>query len=207
MGQEDNIAYSEEVLAFVAIANAFTQFIEQPDEQKLTGYVDRAHKLLPELYFRATQLPKVNAEYEEFNQRFVTEEDYDFHRDRLMKKFGQYDTFEEVFDPNRLEAEDYVGESIAENLADIYQDIKDFVLLYQVGSNEVMYEAIWELRQSFENYWGQKLVNTLRAIHQLRFSPEELDESESNQNENTIFKNPDTSNWFLSRRQEDFRDE
>jgi len=207
MGQEDKIVYAEEVLAFVAIANAFTQFIEQPDAHSLTNYVDSAHKLLPELYFRATQLPKVSSEFEEFNQRFVTEEDYEYHRSRLLNKFGQYDTFEEVFDPNRLEAEEYVGESISENLTDIYQDIKDFVLLYQIGSNEVMYEALWELRQSFENYWGQKLVNTLRAVHQLRFSPEELDENGSNQNENTIFKNPDTSNWFLSRRQEDFRDE
>lgn len=202
--------YAKEVLEFVVTANDYVLFLEEQDNYSLKEFVDKAHQILPELYFRLTKLPKVNSEFEDLNQKFVTEEDYEFLRQKLLKKFGEYDSFEEVFDNNRIEVEDHIGESISEYLTDIYQDIKDFVLLYQIGTNEVMYEAVWELRQSFEEYWGQKLANTLRAIHNLRYGPEELEEneeSEPGQADKQISENRNASDWFISRRQEDLRDE
>src|SRR5665811_1865626 len=32
----------------------------------------------------------------------------------------------------------------------IYQDLKDFVLLYKAGTDEVMNDAVWECRMNFE---------------------------------------------------------
>ena len=49
--------------------------------------------------------------------------------------------------------------SISENLADIYQDLKDFALSYRTGDEFVMQEALWECVDNFKNYWGQKLRN------------------------------------------------
>jgi hypothetical protein len=92
--------------------------------------------------------------------------------------------------------------TISENISDIYQDIKDFLLLYQTGAPEVMNDAVWECRMNFENIWGQKLVNAMRAIHRYLYSGEELTETEDlAADEKDELR--DTSSWFISKRQKD----
>ena len=39
-----------------------------------------------------------------------------------------------------------------------------------MGNDEVMNDALFECYLSFEEYWGQNLVNVLRAIHKLVYS-------------------------------------
>jgi hypothetical protein len=203
---EDQL-YGEDVLSFVKIAADFCATLEECDSTKLNDLLDKLHKQLPKLYYAAAGLPKFDSQFEDLGQRFVTEQDYELIRKKLLTKLGQYDAFEEVFDEARVEFEDSVGESISEELADIYQDIKDFILLFEVGTNEVMYEALWECKQSYQLYWGQKIVNVLRPVHSLRYSDEELEENTINKKENANFNAADTKNWIISRRQEDFRNE
>jgi hypothetical protein len=88
-------------------------------------------------------------------------------------------------------------------MADIYQDIKDFLLHYQTGTAEVMNDALWECRMNFENFWGQKLVNAMRAIHKFIYSGEEIGQPEEKSQENDEYRN--TSDWFITRRQKDLR--
>ncbi|MBN1597663.1 MAG: DUF5063 domain-containing protein [Bacteroidales bacterium] len=208
MSGSDSPVYKTDVINFVKIANEFTKFIEESDKTDLSDFIDKAHKLLPELYLMATLLPVLDAKFEDFNQRFVNEQDYEYVRGKMLSKLGQYDSYEEVFNKLGTETEDNFGASISENLADIYQDIKDFVLLYEIGSNEVMYEAIWECRQAFETYWGQRLTNALRALHFLRYTDEEIIEDENFiQNSDELPDDLDTSDWIISKRQEDYSDD
>jgi hypothetical protein len=207
MTKDNNPVYSTQILDFVEVAAEYCAFIEHTGTFGLNIWIDKIHKLLPAIYLKAAMLPVLTPAFEELNQRSVTENDYESVYKKMLVKLGEYDTFEEVFDPNRLEAENSVGESISENLADIYQDIKDFVILYEDGSYEVMYEAIWEVRQSFEQYWGQKLVNTLRALHYLNYTDTELDENSYKPEEDVNLNDIDTSNWIISRRQEDFQND
>jgi hypothetical protein len=88
-------------------------------------------------------------------------------------------------------------------MADIYQDMKDFLLLYQTGTREVMNDAVWECRMNFENFWGQKLVNSMMAIHKFIYSGEEIGKAEERKEGNE--EKRDTSEWFISRRQKDYR--
>ena len=200
------------------MANEFCGFVEQTDKFELKDFIDKSHKLLPFLYLKAVMLPELDPKYEEFNERFVTENDYNNVIKKIVTRLGQYDSYEEVFDPLHEETGTPVGASIAENLADMYQDLKDFILLYQIGSNEVMYEAVWECQQSFRHYWGQRLTNALRALHFLRYSDEEIEPDDNakpleninndiNTDDTDNIDDIDTSNWFITRRQEDFRDE
>ena len=72
----------------------------------------------------------------------------------------------------------YTG-SIAESLADIYQDLKNFIVNYKSGNEEVMNDAVWEVLMNFEEFWGKKLLNVLVAIHTVLYS--EDDEKETNE--------------------------
>jgi hypothetical protein len=120
-------------------------------------------------------------------------------------KFGTADDYLEVFDDQINEMDGPVVSSLAENMADIYQDMKDFLLLYQTGTKEVMNDALWECRNNFENFWGQKLVNALRAIHKFITSGEEISET-SEENKKTV-DDRNKSDWFISRRQKEFRED
>lgn len=87
-------------------------------------------------------------------------------------------------------------------MADIYQDLKNFLLLYQTGTQEVMNDAVWECKLNFEDYWGQKLVNSLKAIHKFIYSGEEIGKAEPRDTDDAERK---TSDWFITRRQKDLR--
>jgi len=66
-----------------------------------------------------------------------------------------------------------------------------------------MNDAVWECRMNFENFWGQTLVNSMRAIHKFIYSGEEIQRKEYEMDENKNKRN--TSDWFISRRQKEFR--
>lgn len=207
MSSSENPVYQEEVLDFLRSASEFCTCLEEVSEQKIGSFVKRLNLALPGMYSAAIALPELDARFGEFGQRFIDEQDYGYLRSKLSRKLGEYDAFEEVFDNNRIEFDDAVGASISEYLADIYQDVKDFLLLYHLGSEEVMYEAIWEVQQSFSNFWGQKVVNVLRAVHNLNYSGDVLEENPGKTKENNNFNTNDTSNWIISRRMKDRRED
>ena len=41
-----------------------------------------------------------------------------------------------------------------------------------------MNDALALCQENFRLYWGQKLVNTLRALHELKFASDTIDEEE-----------------------------
>ena len=67
---------------------------------------------------------------------------------------------------------------ISENLADVYQDTGNFISLFRQGNEEVMLEAIVLCRKNFREFWGQQLLNALKALHAVRYSDEGLLETD-----------------------------
>jgi hypothetical protein len=197
--------YSRNVVDFVAVANEFCKYAEHASELKGDELLKILQRILPLMYLKASLLPALNPFFEDGNEKFVTEEDWIGLNDILKEKFGTANDYLEVFDDKISETDGPVLSNISENMADIYQDIKDFLLLYQTGTEEVMNDAVWECRMNFENFWGQKLVNAMRAIHKFIYSGEEIGKVENDVNENDETRN--TSDWFISRRQKEIRGE
>lgn len=136
----------------------------------LPALADLTRKLLPLLYFKASLLPPVDTVSEEPLEKYVTEMEYNLHLQKWAVLLGEYDTYQEVFDPELQFGTEAVTASISESLLDIYQDLKDFLTSYSLGNEEVMNDALAECRAHFGEFWGQRLVNVLRALHQLVFS-------------------------------------
>jgi hypothetical protein len=195
--------YSRNVIEFVAVANEFSKYTEHASELKGDELLKILQRILPLMYLKASLLPQLEPFFEDGNEKFVTENDWIRIHDKLREKFGTADDYMEVFDEKSKETEGGVVATISENMADIYQDIKDFLLLYQTGTNEVMNDAIWECRLNFETFWGQKLVNSMRAIHSFIYSGEEIGMIEDD--EKNIQKVRNTSDWFISRRQKEYK--
>jgi hypothetical protein len=211
MEENSNPVYSQNAIEFVAVANEFCKFVEGAGELSLSNFVEISHKILPLLYLKGTMLPEISESFEEFNEKFVTEDGYTFIQQILLDKFGPYNDFDEIYDPLRQENDEPVRLSMAEHFADIYQDIKDFIMQYRDGTNEIMANALWECKQAFEQYWGQRIVNVQRVLHHLKYTVVDLDSGAENNDINQPgdpdYDNIDTSSWPISRMQEGYEDE
>ena len=203
MDSDTSPVYSRNVVEFVAVANEFCKYAEHAQQLKGDELLKILQRILPLMYLKASLLPQLEPFFEDGNEKFVTESDWMNINDILKEKFGTANDYLEVFDEKINETEGPVISSISENMADIYQDMKDFLLLYQTGTGEVMNDAVWECRMNFENFWGQKLVNSMRAIHKFLYSGEEIGKVEKEDDE--IDENRNTSDWFITRRQKDLR--
>jgi hypothetical protein len=199
-----SIVYSRNVVEFATVAREFCAFLENIKTHSRKSFVAASQKLLPLLYYKASILPETEPIFDEGNEKFVTEDYYFDIQNNLKQLLGPNDDFLEIYDPRADEGEGQYTASISEYLADVWQDLKNFTALYQIGKAEVMNDALWECRSNFQEYWGIRLANTIRAMHILQFSQIDL---EQNIETNEEIKEPDTSSWFITKRQNDLNSE
>jgi len=199
----DHVVYSKNVIEFVTIANEFCLLLETSAKIPKLEFIEKAQKLMPLLYLKACLLPKNETELEEEIEKFVSESDWEFIHSSVQAKMGAHDQYLEVFEEDMEYSETPVIASVSENFADIYQDLKDFLTSYRIGTMDVMNEALWDLNNSFYQHWGQNLVNSLRSIHQLVAKNENLDEEIDN-SVDTKLDNIDLSNSIFSQRKKEW---
>jgi len=126
--------------------------------------------ILPLLYVKALLLPEMEVidDGEEL-ETCVTEETYTLMNAQLADIMGDRDDYLDVFVEDMKYSDQPVTRYISEGLADIYQDIKDFIFVFRQGVNLNMHNALATCQENFRHYWGQKLVNTMRALHEVKF--------------------------------------
>lgn len=191
----DHIVYSKNVIEFVTVANEYCSFVENNGKFTRFQFVDRVQKLFPLLYLKASTISEIDDEGIETPEKFVSEVDYSFLLNKISEKLGQFDSYQEVFDEGMQFSEAAIDASISENICDIYQDLKDFLLSFRIGTVEVMTDALWECQNNFRIYWGQKLVNGLRAIHAMRYADNNLMEDETFSQPKVENEDDDNESW------------
>ncbi|WP_372647451.1 DUF5063 domain-containing protein [Draconibacterium sp.] len=176
----DQIVYSKNVVEFVTVANEYCSTIENVSHLTAEENLAKLQKLLPLLYLKASVVGKIEMVMDEELEKFVNELDYNVLHQKWLQLLGENDGFHEVFDPNIQFGEETVRASVSENLMDIYQDLKDCITNYSIGNEEVMNDAISECIYHFEEFWGQQLVNVMRAVHMLVYSGTDFSTESSN---------------------------
>jgi len=166
----DHIVYSKKVIEFVTVAAETCLFLEHANEFTKTDFVQKSIKILPLLYLDASLLDIPDPVFEEIPERFVNEEDYQYVHELVEQLLGSDDSYLEVFHPDMALSDTPIAAFVSENLADIYQELKDFAANYQLGDIDIMNDALVACLDAFGEHWGQKLLNALRALHALRFS-------------------------------------
>ena len=172
-----DVIFDKNSIEFVTVAAEFCGFMERMRQQHRREFVDTALKLLPLLYLKASLIPPCERVGMFDPETFVTEADYEHIRSNAAALLGAKDDYLEVFLPDMAYSDTPIKKSISEDLADIYQDLKDFICVFQLGLNETMHDSLVICKEHFAEFWGQRLVNTLRALHDVRYnSTEEEDE-------------------------------
>ena len=189
MEKESQTIFDKNVIEFVTVAAEFCAFLERAELMKRSTFVDTSLKILPLLYLKASMLPKCETIGDEAPETYVTEEIYEILRINLSGLMGDKDDYLDVFVQDMVYSDQPIKKSISEDLADIYQDIKDFIFVFQLGLNETMNDSLAICQENFGTLWGQKLVNTLRALHDVKYN--QLEEEEENGNEEGFYEPSD----------------
>lgn len=166
----DHIVYSQPVIDFVTVAVESCLFLEHATDETRDDFINKAVKILPLLYLKTALLPLPEPVFDDAPERFVTEEDYLFVKEQVEQLLGADDSYLEVFHPDMALSDTPIAAFVSENLADIYQELKDFAANYQLADQDIMNDALLTCLQAFGEHWGQKLLNAQRALHALRYN-------------------------------------
>lgn len=186
--EPDNIVYSPTVIDFVTVAVEFCAFLEKEETVSRENWIDKMLKLLPLMYIKASLLPQTVEVNDESPETFVKEEDYVRVAAVVSSIMGEEDVYLDVFVEDMKYSERPISAFVSENIADIYQDVRNFVSIYQYGLTDQMNDALLICQQNFKSYWGQKLINVLRPLHSIFYNVDENDNlSETDLNEEDLW--------------------
>ncbi len=168
MDKKENL--SPNSIAFIALATEYCREIKNARESDRDSFITAMIRLLPRIYISATDIKIVDTTGEMFVDSYLDEDYYENLRRHIETLMGPDDVYLEVFEDDMKYSDTPIGVSIAETLADIYQDLYNFVMAVEDIPNEQVNELISLCKENFEGYWGSKLCNVLRALHHLKYN-------------------------------------
>jgi hypothetical protein len=160
----EDVLYSRKVIDMLTVSNEYCLFLEKTENHSKEEIFQYMQKLLPLIYLKASLLPDIQADDENAAEHFVTEEQWENLFNTLNIKFGDDDIYYFI-DLHEKSHSDPVRASLSENLTDLYQDLKDFVLLYQKPIRASQENAVRDCKNLFEARFGYRLVNAQHTIH------------------------------------------
>lgn len=202
-----DFVYSEEILNFIQTAKDFCSWVEKADVYKRKTVLENGLRIIPVLYSQMTIIPETDPFFEEGNERFVTEQHWSEIYQRFSALLGPMNEYTDAAAIEEYDRSETVLRYVSEDIADIYQDIKDCVENYIIGTEEVMHDAIWECRSGFINHWGEKALRVSMQLHRMYFNADSFEDDDFFQSDEMKNKEINTDNWFLSKRQQEYRDE
>ena len=149
--------YETAIDAFAKTAREFCAWAESPPLTPAAEHFTAA-RLVAKLYASALDLP-VSAPTDAPDAPRVSDDAYR----ALHKRFGAlpFQYYSEMFNPFEFEAAPVTGD-IADDLADIYRDLKYGLWFYEHGHVPA---AVWEWRTTFGFHWGRHATGALLALH------------------------------------------
>jgi len=161
--------YSKNVIEMLTVANEYCIFIENIEKYNLDDVFAYFMKITPLLYLKGALLPDIVISNEEANERFITEETYLTIYKTLEDKFEDFNLYKDADNVSMNDSE-LCEYNLAENLTDVYQDFKDFILLYQKESLAAKENAVYACKYLFETHWGFRIIAVLKVMHFRQFN-------------------------------------
>lgn len=147
-----------EVLAFKAAAEQFCAWAEAPPANAEDD-LHLAMRHVSELYALALAMPAADLD-PSVAQEFVDKNDHKAVYARFGRLPLQY--YGEVFDTTRVPPEEPTVGDLADDLLDIYTDVKGGLLYFSQGHPE---QAVFHWRFTWGVHWGRHATSALRAMH------------------------------------------
>lgn len=166
---------------FLDAARRFVILLENGDLNKETFYKE-SHKALSELYLTTLKLESVDLIYSgpETNFEEIDKDELRKMNKNLISTLEKDCFYWEVFDPTYSEENGKPEQGwkvtdkepsqgwLVDDFSDIYTDLKvELTKIDQIGTDEAIEDALWQLKFGFNHHWGNHCINAMRALHYL----------------------------------------
>ena len=166
---EQEAVYSKQVVEMLTVANDFCVFIEDVEKYELNFVLNYLQKVFPLLYLKGSLMPGIVVSDPTTNEKYVTEEHWENIFNAMKKKIAKEDSYWFI---NSNLSNESAQSSLSENIADVYQDMKDFIILYQKRSVSPKENAVHECKKMFEIHWGPVISKAMKKIHEIIYKDE-----------------------------------
>ena len=125
------------------------------------------HDVLVALYAAALELPDFyDATYEEL-PRYPLVDDIIFEVEENLRSRTGLDSFWLFEEPFRVPVERPACLSLADELAQLWQELKPGLLALEEDEDRWRNDVFWQWKLGFHNHWGTHAVDSIWAIHRL----------------------------------------
>lgn len=158
-------------IAFIGLATEYCSAIESAHAAGREEFTALMLRLLPRIYITVQDLEGTAGpeEYEPLAP-YLNAETYERIRSSLAALMGEHDTYLDTPAEAMRYSEEPVARTISEALADIYQPLLDCAIAVRDSEGALAAQAAAWARETFAEYWGQTLADTLRPLHHLYYS-------------------------------------
>jgi hypothetical protein len=150
--------------SFPEAAQEFCRFVNQYSPDQSQAFIQELFARLARVCEVANRLPWVDPATHDVK---INQDEIQSHVDecfklskRLRRAFGRFDSYWDVFDPTQKEQP--VNGSLANDIAEIYLDLKEALSLLRNGSD--LSDVHWQWRFDFHSHWGRHAGSALRAL-------------------------------------------
>jgi hypothetical protein len=124
--------------------------------------------ILPPLYHAASRLPETELDDDDDPEgRELTHEQWAQIFNELLGLLGEDHAYREVFDPTARDVEESLLGSLADDLADIYRDLRDNLNSWAEQGDRSPSHVLWLARFHWLHHWGCHAVDAIRYLHYL----------------------------------------
>lgn len=162
-----NYVYSNEMLEFVKAANACCAFLEKLKGSEGRSFLLESVRHLSSVYATFISIGETEPVFESSPEATVTEQDWSALFQKIGMILGPHNDVLRIAGEKEFDRSEVVNHTISEDVADVYQELRDFTSIYSRGMEELMNDAAWELKTRFAEHWGIKLLRALQALHEL----------------------------------------
>lgn len=200
----ENDLNKQNVEEFLLVANEYCVLVENISDFSKKDFLEKIQKILGLLYLKTSVLTVNENGADDYVEKFVQKEDWQFIQNTLARKLASLESFFDLSTPESLETGNEENISLSEALADIYQDTKDIVSLFQIGNEDSLVAGLFDCKLNFERYWGPRLLAVLSLIHNILYGTANLDDEAQNLTGHPDNKTTNTDNWLINKKFDDY---
>jgi len=138
-----SFVYSEEVVSFVRAANETATFIEDLKDKNGKTFIAEALRHLSEVYRAILKVGDTEPLAESGAEPTVSEQEWAEVFQRILALLGPHNEILRPAEDDEFDRSDLVTHTISEDLADVYQELRDFTALYSRGLEEIMNDSVY----------------------------------------------------------------
>ena len=155
------------IAEFASVADRYCTAIETCSGQCDFDLASRFRRLIPDLYLATLGLPDIDLADSDPEVATMTHDDWAKTFSMIASGFGRFDLYWTVLNSDDAVGGDSVAGSVADDLSDIWRDLRCGLITWRLGTDAHQRSATWHWRFTFTTHWSRHAVDALGALDRI----------------------------------------